>query len=55
MRCPGYYSCGVVESSAVPFRKRLILVFRDIIHVINILFHDIWLSMNTLCPCVWNK
>jgi hypothetical protein len=38
MRCPGCCSCGVSESSAVPFRMRVILAFRDIIYVINILY-----------------
>jgi hypothetical protein len=38
MRCPGCYSCGVMESSTVLFRERVILVFRDIIYVINILY-----------------
>jgi hypothetical protein len=37
VRCPGGRSCGVMESSAILFRKRVILVFRDIIYVINIL------------------
>jgi hypothetical protein len=55
MRCPGCYSCGVIESSIVLHRKRVVLVFRDIIYVINILICDIWLSVNNLCPCVWNK
>jgi hypothetical protein len=33
LRCPGCYSCGVMESSTVPFHEgeRVILVFRDII------------------------
>jgi hypothetical protein len=35
---PGYCSCGVLESSAVPFHKIVALVFRDIIYVINILY-----------------
>jgi hypothetical protein len=38
MRCPSCYSYGVKESSAVPFYERVILVFRDIIYVINILY-----------------
>jgi hypothetical protein len=37
MRYPDCGSCGVLESSAVPFCKRVILVFRDIIYVINTL------------------
>jgi hypothetical protein len=38
MRCPGCYSCGVMESSAILFHVRVVLVFRDIIYVINILY-----------------
>jgi hypothetical protein len=38
VHCPGCYSCGVLESSAVPFHKRVVLVFRDFIYVINILY-----------------
>jgi hypothetical protein len=38
MRCPDCCSYGVIESSAVLFRKRVILVFRDTIYVINILY-----------------
>jgi hypothetical protein len=38
MRCPGCYSYDVMESSAVLFHMRVILVFRDIIYVINILY-----------------
>jgi hypothetical protein len=38
MRCSGCCSCGVMESSAVPFRKRAILVFRDTIYIIIILY-----------------
>jgi hypothetical protein len=38
MRYPGCSSFGVMESSAVPFHERVILVFRDIIYVINILY-----------------
>jgi hypothetical protein len=38
VRCPGCYSCGVIESFIVPFRKTVILVFRDIIYVIDILY-----------------
>jgi hypothetical protein len=36
--CPNCCSCGVMESSVVPFRKRVVLAFRDIIYVINILY-----------------
>jgi hypothetical protein len=35
---PSYYSCGVMESSDVLLHKRVILVFRDIIFVIIILY-----------------
>jgi hypothetical protein len=38
MYYPGCYSCGSMESSDVPFHKRVILVFRDIIYVINIIY-----------------
>jgi hypothetical protein len=38
MRCPGCYSCGVMEFSVVLLHKRAVLVFRDIIYVINILY-----------------
>jgi hypothetical protein len=38
MCCLGCCSCGVLEYSAVPFRMRVILVFRDNIYVINPLF-----------------
>jgi hypothetical protein len=38
MPCPGCCSCGVLRSSAVLFRMRVVLVFRDIIYVINILY-----------------
>jgi hypothetical protein len=36
--CPGYCSCGVMESSAVSFRLRVIIVIRDIIYIIIILY-----------------
>jgi hypothetical protein len=38
MHCLGCCSCGVMESSAVLFRMRVVLVFRDISYVINILY-----------------
>jgi hypothetical protein len=38
VRYPGCRSCGVIESSAVMFCKRVILVFRNIIYVIIILY-----------------
>jgi hypothetical protein len=34
----GCSSYGVMESFVVPFCKKVILVFRDIIYVINILY-----------------
>jgi hypothetical protein len=37
MHCPSCYFCGVMESSAVLLHKRVIVVLRDIIYVINIL------------------
>jgi hypothetical protein len=38
MRCLGCCSSSVIESSNVLFHKRVILVFRDNIYVINILY-----------------
>jgi hypothetical protein len=38
LRYPSCCSRGVIESSDVLFYKRIILVFRDIIYVINILY-----------------
>jgi hypothetical protein len=38
MHCPDCYSYGVMESSDILFHKRVILVFRDTIYVINILY-----------------
>jgi hypothetical protein len=38
MRHPNCCSCGVMESSAVMFCKRVTLVFRDIIYIVNILY-----------------
>jgi hypothetical protein len=35
---PGFYSCGVMEASAGSLRLRVIIVFRDIIYVIMILY-----------------
>jgi hypothetical protein len=37
MRCPSCCSCGVMESSIVPFHKSH-LVFKDTINAINILY-----------------
>jgi hypothetical protein len=36
--CPDCHSCGVMESSAILFHKRVILVFKGNIYVINILY-----------------
>jgi hypothetical protein len=38
VRCLSCRSCGVMESSTVPFHKRVTLVLRDIIYIINILY-----------------
>jgi hypothetical protein len=38
MRCPDCYSCGIMESFAVLLHKRVILIFRDIIYIIIILY-----------------
>jgi hypothetical protein len=47
MRRPGCRSCGVMESSAVPFR-RVILVFKRHYLCNNYtLSYDIWLSVRT--------
>jgi hypothetical protein len=35
---PGCCSYGIMESSDVPLRERVVLVFRDIVYVINILY-----------------
>jgi hypothetical protein len=55
MCCPGCYFCDIMKYSAVLLRKRIVLVFRDIIYVINILYLWHLLFVNTLCPCMWNK
>jgi hypothetical protein len=55
VRYRGCHSCGVMESSAIPFHKRVALVYRDITYVINILYFDIWLSVNSFGPYVWNN
>jgi hypothetical protein len=44
VRYLGCHSCGVMESSAVSFCLRVILVFRDIIYVIVILY--LWHLVN---------
>jgi hypothetical protein len=38
VRCPDCLSYGVKESSTIPFCKRAVLVFGDVIYVINILY-----------------
>jgi hypothetical protein len=50
MCCPDCCSCGVMEFSAVLFRKRVILVFRDIIYVINIIYS--WYLV--ICEHFWS-
>jgi hypothetical protein len=53
MCCPSCCSCGVLESSAVLFRKRVILVFRDINYVINILYsRDLVIREHFMSVCV---
>jgi hypothetical protein len=48
MCCPGCSSYDVMESSIILFSLRVILVFKDIIYVVNILYtRDIWLSVST--------
>jgi hypothetical protein len=49
VRCPGCQSCGVMESSAVPFHLRVIIVFRDNIYVICILYS----SHLVICEHFW--
>jgi hypothetical protein len=51
---PRLLSCGLWSLSLFCF-ARVILVSKDIIYIIIILIRDIWLYVNTLCPCVWNK
>jgi hypothetical protein len=38
VHCPGCCPYGVLESSAIPFCMRVVLVFRDNIYVANTLF-----------------
>jgi hypothetical protein len=38
VRCPGCCSCGILESFAVSFHMIVVLVFRDNIYVITILY-----------------
>jgi hypothetical protein len=38
VHCPGCCSYDVLESSALPFCKRVVLVLGDIIYIINILY-----------------
>jgi hypothetical protein len=45
---PGCSSYDVMESSVILVSLRVILVFKDIIYVVNILYtRDIWLSVST--------
>jgi hypothetical protein len=50
VRCPGCCFCGVMESSVVPFHMRVVLVFRDIMYVINILYS--WYLV--ICEHFWS-
>jgi hypothetical protein len=53
MCCPGCHSCGVMESSIILLRLRVILVFRDIIYVIIVFY--LWhlvISEHFLSVCV---
>jgi hypothetical protein len=51
MRCPSCRSCGVMEYSAIPFHfERVMLVFRDIIYVINIPY----LRHLVICEHFWS-
>jgi hypothetical protein len=48
MCCLGCSSYDVMESSVILFSLRVILVFKDIIYVVNIFYtRDIWLSVST--------
>jgi hypothetical protein len=49
--CPGCHSSGVMECFAIPFCfERVVLVFRDIIYVINILYS----SHLVICGHFWS-
>jgi hypothetical protein len=50
LHCPGCYSCGVMESSTVLFCKIVVLVFRDIIYVLIILY----LYHLVICEHFWS-
>jgi hypothetical protein len=53
--CPGCCSYDVLESSVVPFHKRVILVFRDIIYLINILYSCHLVICEHFGSYVWNN
>jgi hypothetical protein len=38
MHCPSCHSCGIMESPTVPFCLRVVIVFRDNIYVLIILY-----------------
>jgi hypothetical protein len=50
VRCPSCRFCGVMESFALLFCKRVALVFRDIIYVIIILYS--WYLV--ICEHFWS-
>jgi hypothetical protein len=50
---PDCCSYGVLESSAIPFDMRVVLVFKDIIYIINILYSwHLVICDHFLCTCV---
>jgi hypothetical protein len=55
MCCPGCRSCGVMESFTISFRLRVIIVFRDIIYVIIILYSWHLVICEHFWPYVWNN
>jgi hypothetical protein len=55
MCCPGYHSYGVMVSSAVPFRLRVVAILRDIIYVIIILYSGHLVICEHFWPYIWNN
>jgi hypothetical protein len=53
--CPGCRSCGVMESSTIPSCLTVIVVFRDIIYVIIILYSWHLVICKHFWPYVWNN
>jgi hypothetical protein len=53
--CPGCRSCGVMKTFAVPFHLRVVIVFRDIIYVIIILYLWHLVIHEHFWPYVWNN